>query len=299
MILGIGLDTAQRLIERRVAPPRGKGLAWLLAVPLLALLAYQVFFSLRYQDARAAGDGPLLQVRHARDLIDQSRRLLAERPDCRLVGLGHGHQADNSDLALLVEFTDPARVVLADGDLALPLPSPCAVYLDARPGSPASYTLAAQAEPIADAGVVVKGQAWPFYERAAEPGETAADAPRWPAAALLGTFRDEAVPGEEMTAALTWDVLDDPAALYHFGVYLLDAAGNVVAQHDGPGFDSAQWRPGDRFVTFHTLALPPDLAPGDYRLAVALYTWPDVVRVPLLDGSDMAKVDARVVVPEQ
>ena len=98
--------------------------AWLLPLPLLALVAFQVLFSLRYQDARAAGDGPPLQVRHARALIDQSRRLLAERPDCRLVGLGHGERVDNSDLALLVEFTDPARVLLADGDMALPLPSP-------------------------------------------------------------------------------------------------------------------------------------------------------------------------------
>ena len=106
----------------------------------------------------AAGDGPPLQVRHARALIDQSRRLLAERPDCRLVGLGHGERVDNSDLALLVEFTDPARVLLADGDMALPLPSPCAIYLDARPGSRASYALAAQAQPIPDAGVTVKDQ---------------------------------------------------------------------------------------------------------------------------------------------
>ncbi|MBP8950702.1 MAG: glycosyltransferase family 39 protein, partial [Candidatus Promineofilum sp.] len=78
---------------------------WLVALPLVALLASQVFFSLRYQDARALGDGPPLQVRHARALIAQSNRLLAERPDCRLVGLGHGERVDNSDLALLVEFT--------------------------------------------------------------------------------------------------------------------------------------------------------------------------------------------------
>jgi hypothetical protein len=298
MILGIGLDTAQRLVGQRFSPARGKAAAWLPAVPFLALVAYQVFFSLRYQDARAAGDGPLLQVRHARDLIDQSNRLLAERPACRLVGLGHGHQADNSDLALLVEFTDPARVVLADGDLALPLPSPCAVYLDARPGSFASYTLAAQAQPIPDTGVEVKGQTWPFYERVEEPQPIAEDAPRWPEAALLGAFRGEPVPGQDMTLALTWQALAEPAAVYHFGAYLLDAAGSVAAQHDSPGFDSIQWQAGDRFITFHPLPLPADLPPGDYSAAVGLYTWPDVIRVPLLDGSDAATVDAQVVVGE-
>ena len=96
---------------------------------------------------------------------------------------------------------------------------------------------------------------------------------------------------------LTWEIANRPAADSHFGVYLLDEAGRVVAQHDGPGFDSTQWRPGDRFVTFHPLPLPPDLPPGDYRAGVALYTWPDIVRAPLVDGADMAIIDSQIVVP--
>ena len=298
MILGIGLDTLQRAAERWPGRERlGRVAAWLLPLPLLALVAFQVFFSLRYQDARAAGDGPPLQVRHARALIDESRRLLAGRPECRLVGLGHGERVDNSDLALLVEFTDPARVLLADGDLALPLPSPCAVYLDARPGSRASYALAAQAQPIPDAGVTVKGQRWQFYDWHEGPRGDTTGAPRWNDASLVGVFRGDPTPGQNLTFVLTWEIAARPAVAYHFGLYLLDAAGGVAAQHDGPGFDSAQWRPGDRFVTFHPLPLPPDLPAGDYRAGVALYTWPDIVRALLLDGADMATADERIVVP--
>ncbi len=298
MILGIGLDTLQRAAERWPGRERlGRVAAWLLPLPLLALVAFQVFFSLRYQDARAAGDGPPLQVRHARALIDQSRRLLAERPECRLVGLGHGERVDNSDLALLVEFTDPTRVLLADGDLALPLPSPCAVYLDARPGSRASYALAAQAQPIPDAGVTVKGQRWQFYDWHEGPRGDTTGAPRWNDASLIGVFRGDPTPGQNLTFVLTWEIAARPATAYHFGLYLLDAANTAVAQHDGPGFDSAQWRPGDRFVTFHPLPLPPDLPTGDYRAGVALYTWPDIVRALLLDGADMATADERIVVP--
>ena len=67
MILGVGLDTLQRAAERWPGRERlGRVAAWLLPLPLLALVAFQVLFSLRYQDARAAGDGPPLQVRHAR-----------------------------------------------------------------------------------------------------------------------------------------------------------------------------------------------------------------------------------------
>ena len=297
IILGIGLDTAQRVAERWPGRERaGRVAAWLLPLPLLALVAFQVFFSLRYQDARTAGDGPPLQVRHARALIAQSNRLLTERPECRLVGLGHGERVDNSDLALLMEFTDPARVLLADGDLALPLPSLCAVYLDARPGSRASFALAAQAQPIAGVGVTVKDQTWPFYDWTEEPrGDTTA-APRWESLRLVGSFRGEPTPGQNLTLVLTWEVVARPPANIHFGAYLLDAAGGVAAQHDGPGFDSAQWRAGDRFVTFHPLPLPPDLPPGDYRATVALYTWPDIVRAPLADGTDAAMVDDRIVV---
>ncbi len=285
IILGAGLAAAQRGAIRK-----NRATGWLVALPMLALVAFQVFFSLRYQDARAAGDGPPLQVRHARALIAQSNRLLAERPDCRLVGLGHGAQVETSDLALLVEFTDPARVLLADGDLALPLPSPCAVTLDARPGSRASYVLAAEAQPIPGVGVTVKGQTWTFYDWAEGPRGETTGAPRWDAALLAGAFTGQPAPGRDLTLALTWEALARPPVAYHFGAYLLDAANNVVAQHDGPGFDSAQWRAGDHFVTFQPLPVPAGLPPGDYRAAVALYTWPDILRVPLAGGTDMATV---------
>ncbi|MBX7254059.1 MAG: hypothetical protein K1X50_18925, partial [Candidatus Promineofilum sp.] len=105
-----------------------------------------------------------------------------------------------------------------------------------------------------------------------------------------GTFTGQPTPGRDLTLALTWEALARPAAAYHFGAYLLDANNQVIAQHDGPGFDSAQWRAGDRFVTFQPLPVPADLPPGNYRAAVALYTWPDIVRVPLADGTDLATV---------
>jgi hypothetical protein len=69
---------------------------------------------------------------------------------------------------------------------------------------------------------------------------------------------------------------------------LLTADNQVVVQHDGPGFDSIQWREGDRFITWFELPVAADLPPGDYRLAVALYTWPDLLRINLLSGENTA-----------
>jgi len=303
VILGVALDTLQRAAGRRASAaaisgrsPAWRAAPWLLPVPLLALVAFQIFFSLRYQDARTAGDGPPLQVRHARALLVQAGRLLKARPDCALAGLGHGAQVETSDLALLVEFTAPSRVLLADADLALPQPSPCAVYLDSRPGTPASYALASQAAPIPGAAVTVKDGTWRFYQWDAPPLASIAAAPRWDAGlALVGLFGGEPAPGAELTQVLTWQVVSDPPAVYHFGAYVLDEAGNVVAQHDGPGFDSAQWRIGDRFVTFHPLSLPADLPPGRYRTAVALYSWPDIVRAPLATGETTAYLSEFVI----
>ena len=298
MILGIGLDTAQRLAKDRAAraatPAKRRGwAAAALGLPalLLILSAYQVFFSLRYQDARAAGQGPAMQVRHARAMIAMSRDLLAESQGWRLVGLGHGHQADNSDLALLQEFVDPALVLLADSDLALPRPRPYSFLLDTRPGSLASYQLADQAEVIPEASIQVKDAKWQFYKwTEPESGTGRRPLASWKLGLDLESyFPGEFVPGQETMVVLTWNISDSPPGeLYHFGVYLLNERDEVVAQHDGPGFDSIQWLAGDGFTTYHRLAVPNDLPAGTYRVAAALYRWPDLLRADLRDSGNTA-----------
>lgn len=298
MFLGIGLDTAQRAVGRLAAGAltangrRGWSAAGLLLPALfLAVAAFQLFYSIRYQDARAAGDSSRLQVRHARAVIATSRELLAARPGWRLVGLGNGHQVENSDLALLQEFVDPDRVTLADSDLALPLPPPAAVYLDSRPGTLASYSLMGQATPLPDATVPVNNQVWQFYEWP-EAGAESRPMARWDVGLdLIGYFPGQLIPGRPATFVLTWEVAAEQAALYHFGVYLMDENDAVVAQHDGPGFDSVQWRAGGRFVTFHTLTIPEELPAGVYRTAVALYTWPDLLRADMTGGGNTAFLD--------
>jgi hypothetical protein len=297
MFFGIGLDTAQRAVARWAADAKrpsarrlGQAAVWLLPIPLLAVLAFQLRFTLAYQDARAAGDGPTFQVRHARSAIAQANELLAANPECRLVAVGVGHQVENSNLALLQAFTDPDRIMLADGDLGLPLPAPCAIYLNARPGSPAGFWLEATAEPLPDAGVAVKDEVWPFYRWTAESPSETSGAPTWTnGVALVGYFRGEPARGRPLDMALTWEIVGSPdGQAYHFGAYLLGEDDQVMGQQDGPGFDSVQWREGDRFITWFLLPVPDDLPGGTYRTAVALYSWPDVVRVPLIDGTTTA-----------
>jgi hypothetical protein len=263
---------------------------WLLPIPFLTLVAYQVYFNLTYQNARAAGDGTLIQIHHMRETISQSRNLLSQYPDCVLAVLSEGHQVENSKLALLQEFTEPGRVLLADGEAAVPLPAPCAIYLDARPGSRASQWVAANATPIPDAAVTVRNQVWQFFHFRSAGDSTGEALAGWEnGTALVAYQRGQLSSGEALPLTLEWRIEEVPAEqVYHLGTYLLAADNQVVAQHDGPGFDSIQWRKGDRFITWFELPVAADLPPGNYRLAVALYTWPDLVRANLQSGENTA-----------
>lgn len=301
MILGIGLALIAEW-GLRIAGSLPRIAYWLLLTAYwllpLALLAYQIYFNLSYQDARAAGDGTLIQIHHMRETISQSRNLLNQYPACDLVVLSEGHQVENSKLALLQEFTEPERILLADGETAVPLPAPCAIYLDARPASRASQWVAANATPLPAAVVTVREEVWRFYQR-----ETAATANPQPlaewtnGASLVGYERGDLVPGQPLPLALEWRVVaTPPEKLLHIGTYLLTADNQVVAQHDGPGFDSIQWREGDGFITWFEIPVAAELPPGDYQIAAALYTWPDLVRINLLPGENTAYLERLVLV---
>ncbi|MBP7593822.1 MAG: hypothetical protein KBA85_19620, partial [Chloroflexi bacterium] len=67
--------------------------------------------------------------------------------------------------------------------------------------------------------------------------------------------------------------------------HLLNAAGQVVAQHDGLDVARTGLRPGDEFAQLHTITLPPDLPPGDYALQLGLYRVDDGARLSVpVDG---------------
>lgn len=65
-------------------------------------------------------------------------------------------------------------------------------------------------------------------------------------------------------------------------VHLVDAEGRVVAQHDALGYPSREWRPGDRFASFHNLAPPAGTAGASYRVLVGLYDVATGERLPAI-----------------
>ena len=105
-----------------------------------------------------------------------------------------------------------------------------------------------------------------------------------------------ASPGETVTVITAWRVLD-PAALgpdlpQHYGrgarifVHLIDGTGQLVSQEDRLDAPAWNWRPGDRFVQVHRIAIDPTSTPGSYWLALGMYTGPDQARLPVLDGDE-------------
>jgi hypothetical protein len=105
-----------------------------------------------------------------------------------------------------------------------------------------------------------------------------------------------ASPSEMVTVITAWRVLD-PAALgpelpQHYGrgarifVHLIDGTGQLVSQEDRLDAPAWNWRPGDRFVQIHRVAIDPTSASGSYRLALGMYVGPDQARLPVLSRGE-------------
>ena len=113
------------------------------------------------------------------------------------------------------------------------------------------------------------------YELSATASATTA-----PATAAAATAR----PGETVTLVTAWRLRQSlpGAALF---AHVIGPAG-LVAQADSLGAPGESWVAGDVLLQLHTFTVPADAAPGEYPLAVGVYTRPDGARLRLPDGGD-------------
>jgi hypothetical protein len=81
--------------------------------------------------------------------------------------------------------------------------------------------------------------------------------------------------GDDMDLTLYWRAQQQMETSYKVFVHLYDAEGEIVAQQDRvPGLGArptTDWQEGEVLADRYSLRVPPDLAPGSYRLAVGLY----------------------------
>lgn len=112
----------------------------------------------------------------------------------------------------------------------------------------------------------------------------------------------EVSPGDTITLTLIWEARDGPSTDYQVFVHLL-AVSTVepVAQADGPplmgDYPTSMWAAGEVIADPHSVQLPTDLPPGEYRLLVGMYNLKTMERLPRLDGGgDSVEIPAAVVV---
>jgi hypothetical protein len=105
---------------------------------------------------------------------------------------------------------------------------------------------------------------------------------------LLGY--DTAWENKALAVTLHWRCLEPPHADYTVFVHLLDAGGEIVAQHDGQPqngyYPTSVCDPGEVFSDPHILSLREDLPAGDYRLRVGLYLAETGDRLPVGESDD-------------
>jgi hypothetical protein len=106
---------------------------------------------------------------------------------------------------------------------------------------------------------------------------------------------DSLSPGSEFDVTLYWEARQPPDDDYVVFIYLLDANGQSVAQHDGPPvngrYNTRMWLPGEVVPDVHSIALAPDIPAGTYRLYAGLYRWPDLERLPVWDSQGIEQAD--------
>jgi 4-amino-4-deoxy-L-arabinose transferase-like glycosyltransferase len=117
-------------------------------------------------------------------------------------------------------------------------------------------------------------------------------------------------PGETLRLQLYWQALEPLAEDYTVFVHMLSAhvlsahvlseggAGQLVTQQDNPPVrgtrPTSTWEPGVVVVDPYDLSIPSDTPPGEYVVAVGLYHWPDLSRLPVRDGEGVPMPDDRV-----
>lgn len=107
---------------------------------------------------------------------------------------------------------------------------------------------------------------------------------------VLGTFgdsirlhrvknSDDIRRGETWAVSLWWSATQTPSISYSVSVFLVDETGTLRAQHDGAPQNGRaptnSWVPNQIILDLHQVEIPPDLANGDYQLAVKVYNSAD------------------------
>jgi hypothetical protein len=105
--------------------------------------------------------------------------------------------------------------------------------------------------------------------------------------------------GQVLTVSLYWQTDQEISTRLKVFVHVLDVSDNRVAGNDQTPGDvrpTTDWVPGEYIPDVHAIALPGDLAPGEYKLLVGLYDEGNLKRVALDTGQDALTLEMPITV---
>jgi hypothetical protein len=114
-----------------------------------------------------------------------------------------------------------------------------------------------------------------------------------------GADLESLLAGQTAYLTLYWRALETPETDYTIFVHLEDSSEAIIAQHDsqpeGGHYPTGIWEPGEIVATVHPLTLPPD-ASGPYVVYTGMYTWPELIRLPVSQGGALIDEQRALVV---
>jgi len=312
LIIGIFLSDASDWARARLGLRPGR---WLLAgiVALLTIIAaWQVYlgqhfvhFVAQYDTPDGYGPvvGPLVKTASA------AGEAAPDGAEILIVAQGDNPVWDNlpSAFDVLLPREIPHRFV--DGQKGLVFPQHPAVYIT-TPGVDCASTALAQLSgttPVVDIDTPGE-QAYRVFRRENQnrddvlDGMTELPLPRRFANGvefLAYAVEDDEKSDGTVQLVLAW-WLDGPPPQgidYHTFAHLLNVDGERVGQHDLSGFATSSWQTGDLVLTRFRIEIDADSSPGEFWVRLGMYTYPDIVNVPVVDGAGNPVTDAVVVGP--
>lgn len=110
----------------------------------------------------------------------------------------------------------------------------------------------------------------------------------------------EVVAGEALTIRLYWQTDDAIQDDYTVFTHLIGPGGELYGQQDsmpqGGGQPTHTWAAGETIVDEYRIEVASDAPPGDYVLAVGMYSLADLRRLPVTDAAGQAVPDDRIVI---
>lgn len=103
-------------------------------------------------------------------------------------------------------------------------------------------------------------------------------------------------PGEYLEVWLAWWLHGPPPAGvdYHFTIQLnqaVDGGLKVISQDDQVAFPADTWRGGDMILSYFLLPIPLHLSSGSFVLRAGMYSYPDIMPVPVINAAGLAVDD--------